>query len=57
MIYGVLLYPKAKIFLGKLDQEVRKRIKYKLEELERFPNKRGKHLHRKNVYDDHSRAF
>lgn len=44
MVYKVLLHPKAKIFLEKLDEKIRKRIKYKLKELERFPDERGKHL-------------
>jgi mRNA-degrading endonuclease RelE of RelBE toxin-antitoxin system len=32
MNYSVLLHPNAKTFLGNLDQEVRKRIRKKLEE-------------------------
>lgn len=43
MSYNVLLHPKAKISLDNLDQEVRKRIRKKLEELKEYP-KRGNHL-------------
>ena len=43
MSYSVLLHPKANMFLDKLDQDVRKRIKRKLEELQEYPE-RGNHL-------------
>jgi mRNA-degrading endonuclease RelE of RelBE toxin-antitoxin system len=43
MNYSVLLHPKAKTFLDKRDQEVRKRIRKKLEELKQYPE-RGNHL-------------
>ena len=43
MSYSVLLHPKAKTFLDKQDQEVRKRIRKKLEELKKYPE-RGNHL-------------
>ncbi|MBU7011691.1 MAG: type II toxin-antitoxin system RelE/ParE family toxin [Theionarchaea archaeon] len=43
MNYSILLHPKANIFLDKLDQEMRKRIRKKLEELQEYPE-RGNHL-------------
>lgn len=43
MNYSILLHPKANIFLDKLDQEMRKRIRKKLEELQKYPE-RGNHL-------------
>ena len=43
MNYSILLHPKANIFLDKLDQEMRKRIRKKLEELQKCPE-RGNHL-------------
>ena len=43
MSYSVFLHPNAKIFLDKLDQEIRKRIRKKLEELQQYPE-RGNHL-------------
>ena len=43
MSYSILLHPKANIFLDKLDQEMRKRIRKKLEELQKYPE-RGNHL-------------
>ncbi|RLJ01224.1 MAG: type II toxin-antitoxin system RelE/ParE family toxin [Candidatus Aenigmatarchaeota archaeon] len=44
MNFRVLLHPKAKEFLGKLDPQLQERIKNKLKELERFPEEREKHL-------------
>ncbi|MCD6226465.1 MAG: type II toxin-antitoxin system RelE/ParE family toxin [Candidatus Aenigmarchaeota archaeon] len=44
MIYKILLHPKAKIFLNKLNKETKIRIKKKLKELEKFPDKKGNHL-------------
>jgi len=43
MNYSILLHPKANIFLDKLDQEIKKRIRRKLEELQESPE-RGNHL-------------
>ncbi len=43
MNYSILLHPKPNIFLDKLDQEMRKRIRKKLEELQKYPE-RGNHL-------------
>ncbi len=43
MSYSVFCHPKAKTFLDKLDQEVRKRIRKKLEELKQYPE-RGNHV-------------
>ncbi|MGD2249710.1 MAG: type II toxin-antitoxin system RelE/ParE family toxin [Candidatus Methanofastidiosia archaeon] len=43
MNYSVFIHPKAKTFLDKRDQEVRKRIRKKLEELKQYPE-RGNHL-------------
>jgi mRNA interferase RelE/StbE len=43
MSYNVLLHPKAKTFLDKRNQEVRKRIRKKLEELKKY-SERDNHL-------------
>jgi len=43
MNYSVFCHPKAKTFLDKLDQEVRKGIRKKLGELKQYPE-RGNHL-------------
>lgn len=43
MSYDVLLHPKAKAYLEDLDQEMGKRIRRKLEELKKYPE-RGNHL-------------
>ena len=43
MSYSVLLHPKANTFLDKLDQDMKKRIRKKLEELQQYPE-RGNHL-------------
>lgn len=43
MSYNILLHPKAHMFLDKLDQEMRKRIRKKMEGLKQYPE-RGNHL-------------
>lgn len=43
MTYSILLHPKAKTSLDRLDKEARKRIRKKLEELRHYPE-RGNHL-------------
>ncbi len=43
MSYDVLLHPRAKAYLEDLSQEVGKRIRKKLEELKKYPE-RGNHL-------------
>ena len=44
MVYKILIHPKAKIFLDKLDQRIKERVKNKLKELEKSPDRIGKHL-------------
>jgi mRNA interferase RelE/StbE len=44
MDYEILLHPKAKNFLSKLDQKIKERIKNKLKELKKSPDGAGKHL-------------
>jgi mRNA interferase RelE/StbE len=39
MSYSIFIHPKARIFLDKLDQILRKRIKKKLKELEQYPDR------------------
>ena len=43
MAFKIFFHPKAKAFLDKLNSEIQKRIKNKIKELEKFPE-RGKHL-------------
>jgi len=44
MVYKILIHPKAKIFLDKLDQKTKERIKNKLKELKKISDKTGKNL-------------
>lgn len=43
MSYSILLHPQANIFLDNLDQGMRKGMRKKLEELQKYPE-RGNHL-------------